>query len=223
MAIFGDDGIKAVKSELMQLHERKVMVPRHGAKLTSSQKKEALGYLMFLKRKRCGKIKGRGCADGRKQRAYITKEDAAAPTVATEAVFITAVIDAMEGREVAVVDVPGAFMQADMDSLVHVRFTGKMVDLLVEIDPKMYSTYVIMEKNEKVMYVELLKALYGTMRAARLFWDKLSCKLQEWGFQMNNYDACVANKFVNGKQLTVAWHVDYLKVSHVEVDVVDAF
>jgi hypothetical protein len=35
----------------------------------------------------------------------------------------------MEGREVAVVDVPGAFMQADMDSILHVRFTGKMMEL----------------------------------------------------------------------------------------------
>jgi hypothetical protein len=35
--------------------------------------------------------------------------------VATESVFITAVIDAEEGRDVAVVDIPGAFMQANMD------------------------------------------------------------------------------------------------------------
>ena len=50
---------------------------------------------MFLKRKWCGKIKGDGCADGRKQRAYITKEDSTAPMVSTEAVFLTAVINAM--------------------------------------------------------------------------------------------------------------------------------
>ena len=65
--------------------------------LTPEQRSEALGYLMFLKRKRCGKVKGRGCADGRKQRAYISKEEAASPTVSTEAVFLTAVIDALKG------------------------------------------------------------------------------------------------------------------------------
>jgi len=73
------------------------------------------------------------------------------------------------------------------------------------------------------MYVELLKALYGTLRAARLFWEKLSGKLQEWGFIANPYDDCVMNKMVNGKMLTVAWHVDDLKVSHIEVAVVDDF
>jgi hypothetical protein len=178
---------------------------------------------MFLKRKRCGKIKGRGCADGRKQRAHTAREDAASPTVATESVFLTAVIDALEGRDVAIIDVPGAFMQADMDELVHVRFTGKMVDLLLEIDPDMYGPCVVQEGKEKVMYVELLKALYGTVRAARLFWEKLSGKLVEWGFTPNAYDPCVMNKIVEGKQLTVAWHVDDLKVSHVLSTVVDQF
>jgi hypothetical protein len=31
------------------------------------------------------------------------------------------------------------------------------------------------------------------------------------------------NKNVDGKQLTVAWHVDDLKVSHVQTSVVDQF
>jgi hypothetical protein len=71
------------------------------------------------------------------------------------------------------------------------------------------------------MYVELLKALYGTLRASRLFWEKLTGKLLEWGFVPNPYDACVVNKTINGKQCTVGWHVDDLKVSHVDSKVVD--
>jgi hypothetical protein len=93
----------------------------------------------------------------------LAREDAASPTVATESVFLTTVIDALEGRDVAVIDVPGAFMQADMDELVQVRFTGKMVDLLLEIDRNMYGPCVVKEGKETVMYVELLKALYGTV------------------------------------------------------------
>ena len=101
------------------------MRPKHKRELTPEQCREALGYLMFLKRKRCGRVKGRGCADERKQRAWIDPEDATAPTMSTEAVLLTAVIDAMERREVAVVDIPGAFMQADMDEEVFVRFKGE--------------------------------------------------------------------------------------------------
>jgi hypothetical protein len=206
---------------MQQLHDREVMAAKDPKDLTPEQRQEALAYLMFLKRKRCGTIKGRGCADGRKQRAYTAKEEATSPTIATEAVFLTAVIAALEGRDVAIVDVPGAFMQTDLDELVHVRFTGTMVDLLLEIDHEMYSPFITYEGKSKVLYVELLKALYGTLRAARLFWEKLSGKLVDWGFTLNPYDSCVANKIVNGKQCTVGWHVDDATISHLEPEVVD--
>ena len=224
LKVFGEPGYAAVKKEMQQLHDRKVMQPVDRKDLSQSQKKEALGYLMFLKKKRCGAIKGRGCADGRKQRAYITKEESTSPTVSTEAVFLTAVVDAWENRKVAVLDVPGAFMQVEMDELVHVRFEGEMVEKLLEIDHEMYASYVTVENGKKVMYVELLKALYGTLRAARLFWEKLQAKLvNEWGFTPNRYDSCVVNKMVGGRQLTVAWHVDDLKISHEEEDALDEF
>jgi hypothetical protein len=186
--MFGEAGVQAVKKELEQVHERKVMRPCKHRELTSEQKREALAYLMFLKRKRCGTVKGRGCADGRKQRSYIAKEDASSPAVATESVFLMALIDAEERPEVAVVDIPGAFMQADMDEETFVRIHGKMAELLLEIDPEMYKPCVIYEGKEKVIYVKLLKALYGTLRAARLFWEKLSRQLMDWGFEINPYD-----------------------------------
>ena len=217
LKLFGSEGISAVKVELQQLHDLKVMEAKP---LTTTQKWEALGYLMFLKRKRNGKIKARGCADGRPQRAYIPQEDARAPTISTEAVFITAVIDAMENRTVAVVDIPGAFMQADMDPGVYMRIDGAMAELLMEIDYDMYHPHMVKEKGKLVIYVELLKALYGTLRAAHLFWETLSRKLQEWGFAINPYDSCVANKDIDGQQCTITWHVDDLKISHVEEQVV---
>jgi hypothetical protein len=128
LTLFSEAGIEAVRSEMAQLHDHKVMKPVHSRELTPEERREALAYLMFLKRKRCGKVKGRGCADGRKQRRYTDRADAASPTVATEVVFLTAVIDALENCDVAVVNIPGAFMQVDLDEkTIHVRLTGKMV------------------------------------------------------------------------------------------------
>ena len=65
---FGQDRADAIIVELEQLLYRKVMDGCKAGGLTREQKKAALKYRMFLKQKRCGKIKGRGCADGRKQR-----------------------------------------------------------------------------------------------------------------------------------------------------------
>jgi hypothetical protein len=136
--------------------------------------------------------------------------------------FLTVDIDALENRDVAVVDIPNAFMQVDLDDeTIHVRLTRKMVELLLEIDHELYDSYLVRERGEMVMYVKLLKALYGTMRAARLFWERLSKQLVDWGFTPNPYDSCMVNKMVHGKQLTVAWHVDDLKILHVSTKVVD--
>lgn len=59
------------------------------------------------------------------------------PTIATEADFLTSIIDTLRNRDVAIVDVPGTFRQADMDEFLHVRFTGTLVDLLLETDTEM--------------------------------------------------------------------------------------
>jgi hypothetical protein len=146
LKLFGEAGIEAVRSEMAQLHDCKVMKPVHSRELTPEERREALAYLMFLKRKRCGKVKGRGCADGCKQRRYTDRADEASPTVATEAVFLMAIIDALENCDVAVVDIPGTFMQVDLDNeTIHVRLTGKMVALLLEIDHELYEPYLVQE------------------------------------------------------------------------------
>lgn len=159
--------------------------------------------------------------------AYINKDETTLPTVTTEGVFLTAVIDAMEGRDVAVIDVPGAFMQAEMGNVVYMRLDGAMVDImLLEIAHDAHDVYepcVIQEGRTQAMYVILNKALYGTLKAARLFWDLLSGKLRAWAFEQNPYDKCVVNKDVNRNQLTVTWHVDDLKVSHMNAQVVTDF
>ena len=60
------------------------------------------------------------------------------------------------------------------------------------------------------------KALCGLLKSALDFYNKLRSDLEDNGFVVNPYDPCVANKDVNGKQMTVIWHVDDLKVSHVD-------
>jgi hypothetical protein len=216
-----------LKSAVMTQHSMKKGLKlfgeaTHAAKMTPTEQKRALNYLMFLKKKRSRIIKDQGCAHGRKQREYTTKEDASAPTVAIESVLLSCVIDAKEGRDVATVDIPGAFMQANMDELVHMKLEGKMAELLVRLEPKLYRKYIQTVKGKQVLYVELKKALYGTLRAALLFWKKLSAKLQEWDFAINPCDWCVANKIINGKQCTILWHVDDIKISHTDSSVVSS-
>ena len=222
LSVFGEDGRDAVRKEMKQLHDRDTIEPCVAASLSREQRKKALQYLMFLKRKRCGRIKGRGCADGRKQRIYKDKSETSSPTVKLESLMLSGVIDAHERRKVATLDVPGAFMQTDIDEEVHVRLEGEMAELLASVDSRLYEQYMVEERGKSVLYVKLKKALYGTLQAALLFWKDLSGFLvDELGYTLNKYDSCVANKMVNGKQCTILWHVDDLKISHVEESVIE--
>jgi hypothetical protein len=47
---------------------------------------------------------------GNKQQDYITKEDVNSPTVSAEAVMLTCVINALEDQDIAVIDIPNAFV-----------------------------------------------------------------------------------------------------------------
>ena len=78
-------------------------------------------------------------------------------------------------------------------------------------------------KQKKVLYVRMLKALYGMMITAILYYKKFRKDIKSIGFEVNPYDICVANRMVNGKQHTVTWYVDDVKSSHVDPKVNDEF
>jgi hypothetical protein len=54
------------------------------------------------------------------------------------------------------------------------------------------------------------------------FWLYLSSHLADHGFVMNPYDVWYMNKEIDRKQCTIVWHVDDLKISHVDSEVVSS-
>ena len=62
--------------------------------------------------------------------------------------------------------------------------------------------------------MKLCKVLYGCLKSALLFYRKLWSDLHSNDFVMNPYDPCISNKIIDGKQMTITWHVDDLKISH---------
>jgi hypothetical protein len=115
------------------------------------------------------------------------------------------------------------FLHSDIDALIHLRMDGPMADLLVKVNPEKYREFVAKDHTGKsVIYVELKKALYGTLQAALLFWENLSSFLiDDLGFTINKYDRCTVNKIINGKQCTIIWHVDDLKLLHIDPKVLE--
>ena len=107
--------------------------------------------------------------------------------MATESVFITSAIEAYKGRYVAIVDLPGAFMQANQADMVHMKFKGTLAKVLIILDSQCYRKYVVQENGVPTLYVELQKAIYGQLKAALLFWKKLTKVLKSLSFKINPY------------------------------------
>jgi hypothetical protein len=90
---------------------------------------------------------------------------------------------------------------------------------MVKAAPNIYRKYITLDaNNQPILYVKLQKALYGCLRSALLFYEKLVGDLKSQGFELNPYDPCVANKIINGHQFTLAWHVDDIQMSHKHPD-----
>ncbi len=178
--------------------------------------RNALSYLMFLKRKRTGKVKACGCADGRPMREYISKEETSSPTVSTYALFCHCIIAAIERCTVYTCDICGAFLQSPWpeDKLTYLRFTRLMVDMICKIDPK-YKKYVVKTfSGRKILYGKLTRGVYGTTIGAALWFDKLTGHLHDWGYRSNPYDACTWNQVIDGKQYTLQFYVDDIIILH---------
>ena len=76
-------------------------------------------------------------------------------------------------------------------------------------------------KQVPTIYSQAVESLYGTVDAAKLFYDNLcGVIINELSFKLNPYDGCVVNKIINGKQCKIVFHIDDLKISHVDPDVV---
>lgn len=104
--------------------------------------------------------------------------------------------------------------------LVLLKLRGVFVDIMCKVNPE-HKPNITYEKGKPVLYLKVLKAIYGCIESALLWFNLYSNTLQKLGFEINPYDRCVANKMINGKQCTVVWYVDDNKISHMDQAVLD--
>ncbi|CAJ1960266.1 unnamed protein product [Cylindrotheca closterium] len=229
LKVFKERGKDAAMKELDQLVERSCWTPVSIKDLKESEKKKAVDAMMLLAEKNDGvTVKGHCVFKGNETREWLSREDTASPTASHEAIICTGVIDAHEGRAVMSMDIPNAFIQTLMpeqeegEDRVIMKITGLLVNYMIDLDPT-YRDYVVYENGRRVIYVVILRAIYGMLQASLLWYRHLRASLEEYGFVFNKYDPCIANRMVNGKQLTIRFHVDDVLASHMEQAVLEDF
>jgi len=212
-----DEARPVIMAELQQMVDKNVWHGVHSTDLTVAERKAVIRSSMFLKDKYMAsgafdKLKARLVAGGDQQDKELY-DNLSSPTASTASVLAVASIAAREGRSVVVMDIGGAFLNADITSTgvkVHMRLDKVLTAMLVLVSPK-HSQFV---EEQGTSVVQLDKALYGCVEAAALWYANLCSTLDLDGFSPNPYDPCVFNKMGSGgAQVTVVMHVDDLFVS----------
>ena len=174
--IVGKRVIAAIVKELKQLE----YVPMPGKKVVEAinpdtllllKNKMELNAINLIKEKRDGTLKGRRCADGRKKRQYLREDESvSSPTVSLEGLFVTLVIDAYEGRDVATFNIPRVYLHALMpkDKQVLLKLKGQCVEIMCEINGE-YKKHVRYEKGQKTLYLSTIRAIYRCIEYSLLW------------------------------------------------------
>ena len=219
----GAEAERVILKELAQMRDKKVWTPVRISSLTNTEKRSIIRSQMFLKEKylptgEFEKLKARLVAGGNQQDKDLY-DDLSSPTVSTCAVMTVFSIAAYEKRSAVVVDIGGAFLNADMDTGidVYMRLDGTMSGMMIKLDP-LYSGYTDEKGN---IVVRLDKALYGCVESAALWYENLSATLLDMGYVKNDFEICVYNATKDGTQCTVAVHVDDLIITSVDMDMIN--
>ena len=164
-----------IMKELGQMINKKVWTPIDGKNLTAEERRSIIRSSMFLKEKYLAsvefeKLKARLVAGGDQQDKDMY-DDLSAPTVSTSSMFTILSIAAYEGTKAAVVDIGGAFLNAEMKTGValHMRLDRAMSDLLIRLQP----SYKKFQDAKGCIVVLLNRALYGWVESAALWYDNL--------------------------------------------------
>ena len=144
-------------TEFLQLNDMGTFLAIYSKDLTKQQKKKSLIAMSLIKEKSDGSLKGRTCAFGKTQRGLYEKHETFAPTVHTDSFMATTAIETKEGRYV----VKGAFLHAPEKDFTVMRFVNEQVETSCNVNEE-HVDYVTTEGKNKILYLMLSKALYGT-------------------------------------------------------------
>jgi Reverse transcriptase (RNA-dependent DNA polymerase). len=167
---------------------------------------------MFLKEKYDGhgifeKLKGRLVADGRSQdrKLYQDKES---KTAAMESILLSLGVASMKMMRMAKCDVGGAYLNAYIEEgdEIFMMLGPQITKVLLKYFP-MLEEYI--EEGDDRLIVRILKAMYGLVQSAALWYNVLTKFLLKLGFKKNDKDNCVMHKrTADGKLFIIVLYVD---------------
>jgi hypothetical protein len=121
--------------------------------------------------------------------------DYSSPTVKMTSVMTCLKITATRGWKFIKVDVGGTFLCADIDDAEEVFL---LLDYgITNLVKKWMPEFKVYIRSDGKMVVQIVKAMYGLIQSAPLWYKELTGILEEHGFTKIKADQCILHKFTN--------------------------
>lgn len=86
---------------------------------------------------------------------------------------MSCIIDAKEERDVAIIDIPNAFIQTRIENekdMAFIKIRGVLVDILIDIAPEVYAKYAMTDKKGvKQLLVQCQNAIYKSTLLPKVY------------------------------------------------------
>jgi hypothetical protein len=122
---YGIAAIYTMMAEFALLENLLVYLTLHPTKSPPNNNKRP--YAPSVLSKKSATVDCRTIAHGGPQRSLYTKSETTSPTVSSDALMLSIVIDAYDGSDVATAGVTGAYLQAKMDGVVIMKFSCRYI------------------------------------------------------------------------------------------------
>jgi hypothetical protein len=156
--------------------------------------------------------KGRLVVDGSVQvhDSYVTDRDTLySANISPLAMNMTLAIGASRNMRMATYDFKGAYTKGAKfpGSTVVAKMNREVAEMFCEIDPK-FTDFV---GDDGCLYLELDKAIYGLIEAAKMWNEEIVEQIKKLGFVQNPYDRGLYSGFWDGHFMILNLHVDDVK------------
>ena len=218
--IFGrKDTDGAVCDELSKVHEMEVLKPIHPNDYTQDMWSKTMIAFNFLKEKSKSngefiKLKNRLTVNGARQpKSTYDPDDKDAPTVRKETMLLLYNLISYYRLKCATMDIGNAFLHAYNPFEAYVKLDNDTTCYLVNMYPNVYKNNVAKDKSGNLYLIcKMQKALYGMINSPKLFNNKISKDLLDYGFKQSIQDPCLYYKgdMKSQNRIFLSLHVDDL-------------
>jgi hypothetical protein len=215
-----DDTAEALVAELLQMGDKGVWATKSREEMKELYRlgrvKNVLPCSIFLKEKfdadkRYLKLKARLVAHGNRQimDQIFGAKDVDSPTVSLAVVNMLIQMAAAGNWAKRVVDVAGAYLNADLKTPEYMRIPKNVVDLIEAQLRKGGSDVDSLKQDDGSVIVELKKALYGLRQAGREWYELLAGFLtKDCGYVRSEIDKCLFTRVEGDIICHLAVYVD---------------